>query len=127
MGLVDDRRPVDRGAGRWLRPPEGPGQHHDLLPLQRRRLRHLQGDRPRGEVADPWREFRGDVRPLAHIRKELTPFAVVTPDGQWHQKGDMGWWGMARNEQPKDEWKAQVESLLAAHQRCVAVVVDCHI
>jgi len=29
------------------------------------------------------------------------PFAVVTPDGQWHEKGRMGWFGLVANEKEK--------------------------
>ncbi len=59
------------------------------------------------------------------IPDDVIPFAIVTPDGQWNQKGDMGWFGMASNE--KDDWKDEARGILAAHPTALAVAVDLHI
>ena len=53
------------------------------------------------------------------------PFAVLTPDGTWHEKGKMGWWAIVTDEQ--DNWHAQVAELYARHADDYGVVVDCHI
>ena len=58
---------------------------------------------------------------------ENTPFALVTPDGAWHQRGRMGLWGMASDEAPEDEWAATVQTLLHAHPEALAVTCDLHI
>jgi len=58
---------------------------------------------------------------------EGTPFALVTPDGAWHQQGRMGLWGMASDEAPEDEWADTVQKLLRAHPGALAVTCDLHI
>jgi hypothetical protein len=53
-------------------------------------------------------------------------YAYLTPDGEWHERGQMGWFGMASNEEPKKKWDEKVRKLLARHKDCVMVLVDCH-
>ncbi len=55
------------------------------------------------------------------------PFAVVTPDGQWHQKGEMGWFGIANDEKADKTWAKEVHSLLQTHSDFLAVTCDLHI
>lgn len=49
--------------------------------------------------------------------KTDTPFCFVNADGEWIEKGQMGWFGMVANEKKKGAWgeefKAYVQSLLA--------------
>lgn len=52
-------------------------------------------------------------------------YAIVTPEGEWIAKGDMGWWGVSTNEQ--DDWIASEKEILAKYPDCVCVMVDCHI
>lgn len=54
-------------------------------------------------------------------------FAVLTPDGEWHQKGQMGWWGMVTDEQPAKSWEAEYYELLSGHPDHPCVLVDVHI
>src|SRR5262245_23987737 len=42
------------------------------------------------------------------------PAAIVTPDGQWHEQGDVCSWGIVMNRKPADEWFRQVRSILSA-------------
>ena len=52
-------------------------------------------------------------------------FALVTPDGEWIEKGRMGWWACVSDE--KDNW-AEIEArVLAKYPEHKVVVVDCHI
>ena len=55
------------------------------------------------------------------------PFAVVTPDGEWHQHGQMGWFGMASNTISADDWGQTVRTLLQANPDALAVACDLHI
>lgn len=45
------------------------------------------------------------------------PFCFVNAEGEWCEKGEMGWWAMVSNEKPQAEWdeefKSYVQSLLA--------------
>jgi len=56
-----------------------------------------------------------------------TPFALVTPDGAWHQKGQMGWFGQSRDNQEPAVWNAAVQNLLLSHSDALVVGCDLHI
>lgn len=57
----------------------------------------------------------------------LVTFAVVK-DGQWYERGSMGWWGCVSGEKGLDEWSAQVQALYDdLPGDTVLTVVDCHI
>ena len=43
--------------------------------------------------------------------KDNFPFCVVI-DGEWYEKGEMGWWGMTHNEKETDDWHGEVTALL---------------
>ncbi|MCG8522896.1 MAG: hypothetical protein MI744_11905 [Pseudomonadales bacterium] len=47
----------------------------------------------------------------------FTPFAYLL-DGEWFEKGEMGWWGVARDEQPEADWNPRPDQpvLVAALQ-----------
>jgi hypothetical protein len=69
-------------------------------------------------------------------RKELeaTPygvptFAVVTPEGEWHERGHMGWFGITIDgkEADKDVWATAFWGLVEANKGQTATVVDCHV
>ena len=61
-----------------------------------------------------------------HVHPTI-PFAVVTPDGEWHQHGQMGWFGMASNTISADDWGQTVRTLLQANPDALAVACDLHI
>lgn len=50
-------------------------------------------------------------------------FAIVTPDGEWHAQGDMGWFACVSNE--NEDWKPS--DILKDYQDYDAIMVDCHI
>lgn len=62
----------------------------------------------------------------ADIDKRI-PFAVVTPDGKWHEKGEMGWFGIAHNEKDENAWVKQIKKLIGKYKGHYIVAVDCHI
>lgn len=85
----------------------------------------------RGEASVP---CGGNYRPVRDIlamaedaekRRSLRPFSIVTPDGEWHQKADMGWWGCTSNE--SDTWDDEAWGILRDHPAAVVVVCDLHI
>ena len=66
---------------------------------------------------------------LAEIRSHLSFRCVVTPDGEWHECGDTGWWGYY-GENPDEvlEWALKFEErFLEPYRDCTLTVVDCHI
>lgn len=59
----------------------------------------------------------------------FSTFALVTPDGEWHEQGEMGWFGCS-GETPKEarEWDEQYMSFIEnADPEYYFVMVDCHI
>lgn len=59
--------------------------------------------------------------------KTEIPFAFVTPDGEWHERGQMGWCGIVSNAQETDNWEKEFKEALENYADCDVVLVDCHI
>lgn len=58
------------------------------------------------------------------IALQEPPFAIVTPDGQWHARGRMGWFAVVADE--KDDWPGTARALFEAHADCIGVACDLH-
>ena len=57
-----------------------------------------------------------------------TPYAFVTTNGEWVERGQMGWFGISSNEMNEDEWDAKFrEYLKTLDKDIVLTLVDCHI
>lgn len=71
--------------------------------------------------------LENNVCPVSKLPKDFSAFAVVAPDGEWHEKAKMGWWAIQIN--PKDEagWDLEQAALFETYKDCVAVACDCHI
>lgn len=55
------------------------------------------------------------------------PYAIVH-DGEWFARGEMGWWGMSRDEISEDEWGTKVYELYKSLTKdTLLTLVDCHI
>jgi len=61
------------------------------------------------------------------FEKQIIPFAIVTPDGEWHEEGDMGWWGMVKDKKNKTNWKEEVLQIYKSWEGHIAVGCDLHI
>lgn len=55
------------------------------------------------------------------------PFAVLTSDGEWHERGRMMMLGCVSGEMPRSEWHEEVRTVVAAHADCLAVECDLHV
>lgn len=55
------------------------------------------------------------------------PFAIVAPDGEWYEKGKMGWWACVADEKEKDLWEKQCREVFEKYKDCFAVGCDLHI
>ncbi len=65
----------------------------------------------------------GDVSNL----DEFVPFAIVK-DGEWYERGEMGWWCCVSNEKAEEDWDAEVKALLKnLPGDTLLTVIDCHI
>ena len=54
-------------------------------------------------------------------------FALVPPDGEWIERGEMGWWAIVANEKSEAEWTEIVRDLAKRYADHLIVAVDCHI
>lgn len=61
------------------------------------------------------------------IAKDFVPFAIVTPEGEWVERGRMGWWGMVAGEKSGKEWGKAVRAIFKKYPSHTIVAVDCHI
>lgn len=65
------------------------------------------------------------------IEMNRTPFCFVDWDGDWHEKGEMGWFAMTKNEKDCDSWvdefKAYIETLKNVQFQGEVTVIDFHI
>ena len=62
------------------------------------------------------------------LEKTNSPFAIVTPEGEWIEKGQMGWWGMTTNEMSDEEWDKKFFEYVSSLDKDISVVlIDCHI
>lgn len=62
------------------------------------------------------------------IEKIETPYAFVTPDGEWVEQGEMGWFGIGSNEMDDDKWDAKFREYLKTLDKDILLTqVDCHI
>lgn len=57
----------------------------------------------------------------------IVPFAVLK-DGNWMERGQMGWFGCVSNEGDRDEWNARVSQMIdELPDDTLITMVDCHI
>jgi hypothetical protein len=57
----------------------------------------------------------------------LQTFAVVK-EGQWYERGEMGWWACISNEKEADVWAKEFDSLLSSLPPDTLIsIYDCHI
>ena len=83
-------------------------------------------------LGEQHQQLKYNCLPVAQLveRGEATyyPFALVTPDGVWHEKATMGWFGMTSNESEESGWQERVRTLYARYaEGYVAVSCDLHI
>ena len=71
----------------------------------------------------------GSAEFYARYRADFWFRSVVTPDGEWHEVGKMGWWGISSEsgEQLRDWIEHFHERFIGPYLDCIATVVDCHI
>ena len=74
---------------------------------------------------------KNDTRDIFIKREsEFTTYAVITPDGKWHSKGEMGWFGCSSETgEEANKWAGTFHNAFIknADQELILVIVDCHI
>ena len=77
-----------------------------------------------------YRDFYGDRETFARVRADFTTHAVITPNGFWHERGSMGWFGMSSEtpEEGLDWYEHYLERFIKdADPALIVTVVDCRI
>lgn len=71
----------------------------------------------------------GDKETYAADQSSPAPWAFITPDGVWHEKGEMGWFAFsdATQDSRKTFREAWTAAIAAADPEDWVVIVDCHI
>lgn len=79
---------------------------------------------------DPIEELQEPGRDLyiaRRVNNVAVPYAVLH-HGHWVARGEMGWFGMSRDELSTDDWAKHVQSLYdSLDDTTLLTVVDCHI
>ncbi|AWN05071.1 hypothetical protein SEA_EASLEY_46 [Gordonia phage Easley] len=76
------------------------------------------------------KDGRTDVARIEQLVPEsIEPtFALVDLDGEWHERGSMGWFGMVSDEKDSDDWNANYTRAISEMPKDTWLVnVDCHI
>ncbi len=62
------------------------------------------------------------------LSKIDVPYAFVKPDGEWCERGSMGWFGMSSGDAPIDEWSKTFMAYIRSLPKDTWVTQDdCHI
>lgn len=98
-----------------------------LAPYQENNM----GDCPKQflEFNDIAEKTYGSAEFYAKSESEFCTYAVIAPDGKWHAKGEMGWFGCS-NEDADDAhaWiEHYAETFIEPYADRHAFIVDCHI
>jgi len=79
---------------------------------------------------DYYTDYYKDKETYAKICASCSTYAVVTPDGKWWSKGDMGWWGMSSETGDESlDWDLHYKERFidTAAPDWTVTIVDCHI
>lgn len=74
--------------------------------------------------------FVKDIDWEDEMMKDFATYAVITADGEWYSKGQMGWWGMSsETENEAEEWRNSFKEKFidTAGAKTAITIVDCHI
>lgn len=77
-----------------------------------------------------YEEYYRDKETYAKICASCNTYAVVTPDGKWHEKGQMGWFGASSETADESlDWDLHYKErfLDTADPDWTLTIVDCHI
>jgi len=128
----------------WSKFIERMDSEENLDPDEARNLYHAQeivvawrGDHGDGSDKDlrslrTWNNIDDFLEPREeYVRKRaseaVVPFAVLK-DGEWIEKGSMGWWGIVSGEKDESVWRDQFQRVLdTVRDDQVIVMVDVHI
>lgn len=131
-------------GGRWSNILDGKNQvqlkdlNFERMKMQRKANRYANWEefekRPQKEQEDKFtREYihgiKEDITKEEYLKTDegFYTFAVIK-DGEWYERGSMGWWGCVSDEKEDDTWSKEFNKLLNdLPKEKYITVVDCHI
>ena len=70
----------------------------------------------------------GTKEAYAQADSEFTTWAFLTPDGEWNEQGEMGWFGIGTDTKESiSAYRQQLERMIKENPDLWLTVVDCHI
>lgn len=94
-----------------------------------RALRQAHLDPFLGDAQDYYKIDKGGRGAFVRCKTQgvIAPFAILK-DGEWYEKGEMGWWGIVSDEKAEDKWIDEACTLLMSlPEDTLLTLVDCHI
>lgn len=92
---------------------------------------HLKKLESGDETYSPYFDYRirqGETRETFIARAESVATFAVVKDGEWYERGEMGWWACISNEKPQDQWDEEFDKLvMGLPDHTLLTLVDCHI
>ena len=76
-----------------------------------------------------YQETYNDAEDYANQNSQFGTFAILTPDGEWHERGEMGWFGFS-SETPDEgrQWcNNYMDIINSVPDNYYMTIVDCHI
>jgi len=65
---------------------------------------------------------------IREMRRPKMPYAFITPDGEWHAPGTMGWFAISdETAESMDAYAKEWEDFIRNAPDCYVSIVDCHI
>ena len=61
------------------------------------------------------------------IEKNKIPFAIVTPVGEWHERGELFAFASVKDEKNVEAWNKEVVKIYGKYLQHIIVCCDCHI
>lgn len=70
----------------------------------------------------------GDRESYAIDQSSFATFAIVTPEGEWLEKGEMGWFGInSATAESRKEYSSKFNDVVKKYPDYFFTLVDCHI
>lgn len=60
------------------------------------------------------------------IEKGFIPFAILTPEKEWIERGQMGWWAFVSNSKDDEKWDYEAKGIYQKFENDYIVCVDAH-
>ena len=83
--------------------------------------------RLKGEASNTDEGLYRNILLAKQLEQKLKCFAIITPDGEFHERGQMHWFGIVTDQKENDDWDEEIIKTIQKYQNDILVAVDCHI